>query len=440
MTGDAGVHVPPRAGGPVVAAIRPPGSKSLTNRLYVLAALCRGDGVVRRPLESDDTDALLTSLQTMGIIVRPEGDVVRIDGGDGRFPSGGSVDVGAGGTPARFLLAAATRARAAVEIDGTERMRVRPMADGIELLRTLGAEVVSVDVPDHLPLRVMPLDRPASSRLRVGSTASSQFVSALLLVAPCWPEGLEIEFTTGPTSAAYLDLTIHALRQVGVDVAVERDGHGTLQSIRVPPGGIRSFDLSVESDASSAVYPAVLAAAIPGSRVEIEGLGIGSVQPDVAAIRSLERFGASVSVAEEAIVVESDGPPRGCDLDCAAFPDAAVGLAALAAVSEGTTRLRGLETLRVKECDRVHALATELRRIGCEVSEEASTLTVEGRRPLVVPGGGVDIATYDDHRMAMSFAVVGAVGGGVRIEDPGCVAKSYPGFWSAWETLLDSPR
>ena len=435
MTTPSTVRRPPIAPARASGVVRPPGSKSLTNRYYVLASLCRGEGVVRRPLRSDDTDAMLAALETMGAIVRPEGDVVRIDGGDGQYPAGGEVDVGAGGTPARFLLAAATRARAAVTIDGTERMRVRPMADGVRLLRELGAEIESLAETLHLPLRVHPMGEPAASRLEVGPTASSQFISALMLIAPCWSDGMEIRFEGPPTSEAYLDLTIDALQTAGVDVVVDRRGDGGLAAVRVAGGGIPSFDVTIEADASSAVYPAALAAGVPGSRIEIDGLALGGAQPDVAAIESLQAFGATVEAGDGTIVVQGGDRPRGCDLDCEGFPDAAVGLAALAALCEGATRLTGLATLRVKECDRVAALATELRRVGCRVEETDASLLID---PVDVrrSRSEVLIRTYDDHRMAMAFAVVGAVVGGLSIEDPDCVTKSHPAFWDDWDALL----
>ena len=435
MTTSPIVRRPPVAPARVSGVVRPPGSKSLTNRYYVLASLCRGEGVVRRPLRSDDTDAMLAAIETMGAIVRPEGDVVRIDGGDGRYPGGGVVDVGAGGTPARFLLAAATRARTSVTIDGTPRMRARPRADGVRLLRELGAEIESLGEALHLPLRTHPLPDPVGGRLSVGPTASSQFISALMLIAPCWRGGLEIEFDGTPTSAAYLDLTLDALETVGVDVAIDRRDDGGMAAVRVGGGGIPSFDVTIEADASSAVYPAALAAAVPGSRIEIDGLSLGGPQPDVAAIEALRGFGATVEPGVGTVVVRGGSRVRGCELDCEAFPDAAVGLAALAALCDGPTRLTGLGTLRVKECDRVSALATELRRVGCRVEEADASLLID---PADVRGERSEarIRTYDDHRMAMAFAVVGAVVGGVSIEDPDCVSKSHPTFWDDWDALL----
>jgi len=426
-----------RVRGPVVASVRSPGSKSLTNRFLILAALCRGEGVLRHPLASDDTDRLLAAIETLGLIVRPEGPVVRIDGGDGRFPGGGGIDLGAGGTPTRFMIAAATRARLAVTIDGSPRMRERPIAEGVALVEAIGGRVDWLDRPGHLPARVHPAEPLEGGDLEVARTASSQFVSALLLVAPTTRRGVRVRFTESPTSPTYLELTIDALRRVGIEPAVERDSAGGLASIAVSPGVISTFDVEIEPDASSAVYPAMLAAAVPGSRVELPGLPADSVQPDAAAIDALAAFGATVERRADRAIVAHAGPLRGVDLDASDFPDAAVGLAALAALAEGPSRFRGLHTLRVKECDRVAALATELRRLGCVVEEGPDTLEIEpvGPGPVDDSAATVRIARWDDHRMAMAFAIVGAVRGGVEVDDPGCVAKSHPGFWDELDRL-----
>lgn len=424
--------------GPIRARLRPPGSKSLTNRALILAALCRGEGVVRHRLRSDDTDGLVTACETLGTIVRLEGPVLRLDGGDGRFPGGGDVDLGAGGTPARFMIAAAGLARLPVRIDGSPRMRQRPVGEGVAMMAAIGAEIDFLDRSGCLPLVV----RPSGAGLRgglidVGRTASSQFVSAVMLIAPSTAQGVTLRFVEPPTSPTYLELTLDVLERVGIDLVIERQADGGLRSVRIPSQVIPGFDLEIEPDASSAVYPAVLAASHPGSRIEILGLGRGSRQPDAAAIGALERFGCRVEGLDDRTIVTSDAPPRGVDLDCADFPDAAVGLAALAAVASGPSRLFGLETLRVKECDRVAALAIELRKVGCSVNEEPDSLQitpapVDARRR----GPVVSIGTWDDHRMAMAFAILARSLGPLDIEDPACVGKSHPGFWSELEELV----
>lgn len=423
--------------GPIRASVRPPGSKSLTNRFLVLAALCRGEGVLRHLLASDDTDRLVAALETLGLIVRPEGPTIRIDGGDGRFPGGGAIDLGAGGTPTRFMIAAATRARLPVEIDGSPRMRERPIGEGVDLVQAIGGRIESLGEPGRLPVRVHPAEPLTGGELSVGRTASSQFVSAVLLMAPTSREGVRIRFVEPPTSPTYLELTIDAMRRVGLSVEVRRDDADRLVSIMVPPQAVPAFDVEVEPDASSAIYPAALAAGLPGSRVEILGLPADSVQPDAAAIDALRRFGATVDRLVDRVVVSSDGPLRGVELDGTDFPDAVVGLAALAAIAEGPSVFTGLHTLRVKECDRVAALAVELRRLGCTVEEGPDFLRIEpvGPGPVAATAPSTRVARWDDHRMAMAFAVVGSIRGGVEVEDPDCVAKSHPGFWDELDRL-----
>ena len=420
---------------PLDAVVRPPGSKSLTNRLLLLAALCRGEGVLRHPLRARDTDALAGAIETLGAIVRVEGDVIRIDGGEGRFPGGGDVDLGAGGTPTRFMIAAATLARLPVRIDGSPRMRERPVGEGVQMLRHLGAVIEELASPGCIPVRVRPdAHGLRGGHLEVGRTASSQFVSAVMLIAASTREGVVIDFNEPPTSPTYLELTIQVLQQVGVPVQVRRDEAGNLHRIDIESGVVPAFDLQVEPDASSAIYPAILAASRPGSRVEILGLGSGSRQPDAAAIAALTAFGARVEAQEDQTVVSSRGRPSGVELDCAAFPDAAVGLAVLAATAGGPSLLTGLHTLRVKECDRVAALACELRKVGCQVVESPDALEIRPQEGTRV-AEEVAIGTWDDHRMAMAFGVLGRTLGPLLIEDPDCVAKSHPGFWEELDAL-----
>ena len=427
----------PIATRPIRGTVRPPGSKSLTNRYLVLAALCRGDAVIRHPLRADDPDRLLAALESLGTIVRPEGDVLRIDGGDGRFPGGGAVDLGAGGTPVRFMLAAAGLARLPVDIDGTERMRARPIRDGVDLFRAVGGTVEFLDAPDRLPIRVRPSAELVGGSIDVGRTASSQFVSAIMLVAPFTRDGVELRFAATPTSPTYLELTLDVLESVSASMTIERDDTGGLRRVRIEPSPIAGFDVEIEADASSAIYPAMLAAGSPDGRIEILGLGGSSRQPDLAAIRALADFGATVEMKADRIVVA--GPTRLCGarLDCTGFPDAAVGLAVLASVADGATMLTGLETLRIKESDRIAALAIELRKVGCHVVESADAIEItppDGRGEAVETQR---IGTWDDHRIAMSFAVLGTLVGGIEIEDPDCVTKSHPGFWAELDGLVD---
>jgi 3-phosphoshikimate 1-carboxyvinyltransferase len=411
----------PSAGGPFDVAIRPPGSKSITNRLYVLAALSRGRSRIHGPLRSDDCDRLLAALETLGAGVAWEDDDVVIEGVDGRFPRGGAVDLGDGGTPTRFMIAAACLAAAPVTVDGSPRMRERPVAEGVELLRSLGARIEYVDAPERLPVRVEPAPLRGGV-ITVGPTKSSQFLSALMLIATWLPEGLTIELAAPPTSGSYVELTRRTLTAWGIPA------EGDAARLHVPPRSPAGRDLHTEPDASSALYWIGAAALVPGASVRLAGLPIDSPQPDLALLEPLAAAGLRIGVrgAEGSLCAEGGDGLDGFAVDASGAPDGAMLLAAIAARARGPSRLRGLHTLRHKESDRITAMASELRRVGCVVDATDDELAI---RPAPPAGPPAVVQTYDDHRVAMSFAVLGLVRSGISIADPACVRKSYPGFW-----------
>ncbi len=409
--------------------MRPPGSKSISNRAIVLAALGEGRSRLIRPLRAEDTEHLVAALQALGTEMAWQGDDLVVEGigasRGGRFPRGGTINLGDGGTPTRFMLALACLAGEPVTIDGSARMRERPIADGVELLRSLGATIEYLERPEALPIRVSPAAL-RGGRIEVGATSSSQFISALMLIAPVLPEGLEIHYRAAPTSASYLALTRAVLKEFGVEVA-DRTWVGP-RCDRIERTTLAGRDYEVEADASSAVYWMVAGAIVPESAVAIDGLVVGSPQPDIEMLEVLEDAGVPWSSSGGAITVS--GPQRlaAIDRDFSRMPDGAMAAAMLAACAAGRSTLRGLATLRVKESDRIAALATELRRVGCAVDFDDDTLTIDG--PFPDAADWVACATYGDHRMAMSLATLGLRRGGIAIANPGCVSKSYPGFWS----------
>lgn len=415
--------------GPFRSSIRVPGSKSLTNRAYVLAAIAEGPSILDAPLRSDDTDRLLVALATLGVPSRWEGERLRIEGCGGRLPRGGRVDLGDGGTPTRFVLALATLASAEVIVDGSDRMRERPIDEGVELLRRLGASMRGTVVGgvERLPVTIGPRGPLEGGTLEVDRTASSQFLSALLLMAPTMRGDLTLRYRVPPTSASYLDLTVDAMRRVGLKVEEEHAADGTLLSHRVRPSRVRPFRLEIEADASSIAYPALSAAVVPGAQVTLEGIPRTSVQPDLALLDAFASMGVSVERSERGIVVT--GPARLAPFvgDASRFPDASLALAAACVCADGVSRITGLRTLAVKESDRIAALATELTRLGCRCVATAESLEIDPRQRHTDP---VRIETYRDHRIAMSFAAISVARPGISIADPGCVAKSYPGFWT----------
>ncbi|MFK7959617.1 MAG: 3-phosphoshikimate 1-carboxyvinyltransferase [Phycisphaerales bacterium] len=442
----------PRLRGPFDFDVRVPGSKSITNRLYVLAALARGRSRIRRPLRSADCDGLLAAMATCGIGVAWDGPDVLIDGGDGRLPGGGSVNLGHGGTPARFMIAAACLAEGPVTVDGSLRMRERPVAEGVDMLRELGATIDWAGDDGRLPVTATSAGLEGG-RLRVGRTASSQFVSAVMLVAPWTRRGVTLELGPDATSPSYVELTRRMLAERGLV------GDGL--AIPAAEGGLPGFDVAVEPDASSAIYWYTAAAMTPGARAVVRGAATTSVQPDARLLAALAAAGATVRdlTLDGEPAVEVVGPAGGLSamqLDASDAPDGALAIAAACATAPvgATSRLTGLETLRVKECDRLAALETELGRCGVAVRTGPDWIEIDG----VGVGIGVGIRagdgdrsgdgpaaaspaiieTYDDHRVAMALALLGLQRGGMSVVDPACVAKSYPEFWVELQRLVDA--
>lgn len=398
--------------------ITPPGSKSLTCRAYVLAALARGTSRIIRPLRADDTDALLAALCTLGASASWTGDDVSITGTDGRFPRGGSVNLGDGGAPTRFMIAAACLAAEPVVIDGSPRMRQRPIAEGVELLRRLGARIEYTGDDERLPVRVTPSELHGGE-LDVGRTQSSQFISALMLVAPWIREPIRLKLGDDVTSASYVRLTARVLGQWGVGET---------------PGPPTAMTYTIEPDASAATYWLAAAAITPGAAVRIDGLPASSSQADAGFVRLLTRTGAN-PIEAPSLGVRHGGPLRGLTCDMADMPDASMTLAAALTTAESPSTITGLGTLRVKETDRLAALAAELSKIGCRVETTRDAITIHpAGRGTTEP---VTFETYDDHRMAMALALVGLVRPGISVANPACVSKSYPAFWRDFARLYD---
>ena len=413
---------------PFDRVMSPPGSKSLTNRALILAALSRGESVLRAPLVSQDTCGLRDALASLGASCRVVDGAWFINGCDGSLPGGGRVNLGDGGTPSRFMLAAAALAAKDVVVDGSARMRERPVEEGIALLRRLGVELEGIGDPDHLPVTIHGGADCAGGMLEVGQTASSQFISAVLLIAPWTREGVTVRFTDPPTSRSYLELTVDLLRRLGA--AVEVPGPELIHVCATP---VEAFDLAIEPDASSAIYWWAAAALVPGAKVHVP-IPRDSVQPDVRAVDLLEAMGAEVERTPEGITVIGPSELHGAALDAEGCPDAAVMLAVVAARARGVTRIEGLHTLRVKETDRIHALACELGKTGCTVRESSDAIEIDPSTTVSCP---ISVFTWNDHRMAMAFGVLGLVRPDVLIENPSCVNKSYPGFWQDRAALLD---
>lgn len=419
---------------PVDATVVPPGSKSITNRALVCAALTAGDTVLDGLLWSDDTEAMVDGLGALGVAVdgTPSGRTVVVRGSGGRLRAGpATLFTRLSGTTSRFLAAAVVLGVGRYDLDAAGPMRARPMAASFEALRQLGAEVAEAGAAGRLPVSVTVdrsrFDARAPAAVRLAGDVTSQALSGLLMIGPCLPAGLVVELTTDLVSRPYVDLTLAVMRSFGATVDVDGD-----RRFAVSPGGYpgpagRTY--RVEPDATAATY-LIGAAAVCGGRVRVDGLGATSPQGDVHFADVLERMGVGVSRGAAEIEVRVEGRLRGVDVDLEPMSDTAQTLAAIAVFAGGPTRVRGIDFVRNKETDRLSAVVTEMRRLGIDAREELDGFVVHPG----TPRAGI-VRTYDDHRMAMSFALLGLRVPGISIADPACVAKTFPGYFAALESL-----
>lgn len=426
--------------------VRPPGSKSLTNRALLLAGLSSGRSVIRGGLtDADDARRMLDALGPLGAAVQERGDgSIGVEGVGGRWrvpAEGVALDLGNAGTATRFLAASALLSPAPVVIDGNERMRERPIDELVGALERLGARGEYLGQAGRPPVRISLAADPlrCANDVEFQTTKSGQFISALLLVAPWLPRGLTVKLRGAVTSASYIEMTARLLERLGASVRTSAD----LRVIRVGPaagraagGGIGPFELDVEPDASGATYFWTAAAMSAGSSCRVVGLDEGSLQGDARFPRLLAEMGAAVDWGAGWTEVRGAGL-KPIVADMSDMPDATMTIAMAAALAGGPSVLRGVRTLRAKETDRIEALRVELGKLG--VSVECPLDGDEGAMRIVPPAGGIDRSagaapvafdTYDDHRMAMSLSLLGLVRPNVFINDPGCVTKTYPGFWA----------
>ncbi len=430
---------------PARATVRPPGSKSLTNRALLLAGLAEGTSTLHHPLlGADDAERMLAALTALGAEPQVEGDLVRVKGVGGKWkvgPEGVTVNLNNAGTATRFLCAAALVAPGPVTIDGNARMRQRPIAELTELLSSLGAKVEHLIDPGCPPVRITPPKggvRP-SDALEIGETQSSQFISALILTAPFLPEGLTLRLVGDITSSSYVRMTVSLLERLGANIRTAED----LRVIRVLPG-LTAFDYPVEPDASGATYFWAAGALLPGAEVGVKGLTESSFQGDAGFPELLARMGAEVTESDDTVRCRGPQTLRPVLADMADMPDATMTLAACCAFATGASILRGVRTLRVKETDRIAALRIELAKLGVTVEEN-----VQGDPDVMTitpPDAGIDCSddcppvhfdTYDDHRMAMALALIALRRPNCYINDPKCVAKTYPTYFADLAKLYE---
>lgn len=411
---------------PPESRVRVPGSKSLTNRALIVAALARGPSRLTGALDSDDTRVMIEALRQLGLKVDhdPEASTIAIEGSGGRFPAREArMFVGNSGTSLRFLTAMVATGLGTFHLDGVPRMRERPVADLLMALNRLGSFAKS-DLGTGCPPVTIQADGLDGGIVDVRGDTSSQFLSGLLMALPYARGKTSVEVLGTLVSRPYVSMTMEVMREFGHPIA-----HHRFQRFSVEPGSYSGRTFAIEPDASAASY-FFAAAAVTGGSITVDGLGANSLQGDMGFVDILEHMGCRVERTGNATTV-TGGPLVGIDVDMNEVSDTAMTLAVAALFADGVTRIRNIAHVRHKETDRIAALANELRKLGATVDEHPDGLVIvppETIRP-------ASIATYDDHRMAMAFAVAGLKAPGITIEDPGCVAKTYPGFWDDWARL-----
>ncbi len=418
--------LPIRPRGPVDARVRCPGSKSITNRALLIAALAQGESKLRGPLASDDTLYMSKALRSLGAKITENGDVWTVSGTGGilREP-GETLDVHASGTAARFLTALASLASGPAVIDGIERIRQRPVLDLVETLRALGAEIEIQGKNGCPPIRTAG-GGWFGGEASIDASKSSQYVSAVLLAAPYAKHDVKLVLREGKlVSRPYVDLTLDCMRAFGGDARWVDE-----ETLNVASG--RHYlgrDYAIEPDASTAAY-FFAAAAITGGQVTVEGLPGDSIQADARLLGLFEQMGCQVERRADSVSLRGTEHLRGIDVDMNDLPDAVLAFSAVAAFAQGPSAVRNVANLRIKECDRLAALETELNRIGARASTTEDSLFIN---PAELHGA--EIETYDDHRVAMAFGLVGLRVPGIVIKDPGCVSKSWPEYFDELDKL-----
>jgi 3-phosphoshikimate 1-carboxyvinyltransferase len=423
---------------PFTARITPPGSKSLTNRALVLAALAEGDCELSNVLFADDTQVMIEGLKHLGFDLKVDEafNIVHVRGGGGAIAAtDADLFCGNSGTTIRFLTALAGVGNGTYRFDGVPRMRKRPIGPLVELLGNFGVRIDYLGEAGFPPLRVHG-DGIAGGIGKYGSEQSSQFLSAAIMVGPYARHEVRIDLEGPQTSWPYVAMTMQLMDTFGVTPELIRNHRtGLPEHLVVPRGHYHATNYAIEPDASNASYFLAVAAVHPGAKITIEKLGKRSLQGDVGFADVLHSMGASLVFGKDFITVTGPSKLEGIDVDLGGMPDTAQTLSVAALFAEGPTTMRGLHTLRVKETDRLAALSAELTKLGAEVAIEGDTLTIHP------PERGLRaarITTYDDHRMAMSFAIAATRSAGVVIENASCVNKTYPRFFDDLRKVTQS--
>lgn len=407
--------------GPVDAVFSAPPSKSYTHRALIAAALASGRSRITSPLRAIDTELTARGLKSLGVPIEWRPEEITIAGCGGEFPTSGEVtiDCGNSGTTLRLLASTALLAPHTVALTGSARMLERPVGPLADALQVLGGDVAFVGRPGYPPIRIA--GRLRGGKAEIDGSMSSQFISSILMAAPYADEDVALTLPAPPASRSYLDVTMDVMLRFGARIE-RRDYDWFRVKSGVP---YRGMDYRVEGDYSSASYLFAIAA-VCGGKVTVTGLHPASVQGDRRFIEALDMMGCRVAATGDAVTVERTGDLTGIDIDMSSSPDTVQTLAAVAATARSPTTITGIAHLQYKESDRVGVTAEVLRRMGAGLRVTEDSLTVTP-----APLHGVLVDPHDDHRTAMAFAVLGLAVGGMAIRDPGCVEKSFPGFWEA---------
>ena len=412
----------------VEARVRVPGSKSLTHRAFIAAALARGRSRITNFLECEDTGYTARGLQALGVQMEREGETMVISGTGGLFPPSlgiKTIFLGNSGTSCRLLLSIAVLARGDYLLTGSPRLHNRPIGELVQALDKLGAGTLR-PAPNGCPPVALKARGLKGGKVAISGRQSSQFISSVLLAAPYAEQDVEIEVLGEMVSQPYIDLTIEIMERFGVSVVRE----GTRHFKVVAGKGYQACSLTIEGDISNASYFWAAAAVTEGS-VTITDLNPGDTrQGDLAILEVLEAMGCRVERGPDWVTVQG-GPLQGIDLDMKSIPDLVPTVAALALLAKGRTVIRNVPHLRLKESDRLGAVANEWHRLGGRVDELPDGLVIQGGLKLT----GVEVDPHDDHRLAMSLAVIGLRVPGIRIRQAECVNKSFPLFWDFWDRL-----
>lgn len=407
-----------------------PGSKSITNRILLLSAIANGETTIKHPLQSDDTHHMIEALKILQVdLTQKENGDILVQGARGQFKNkSAEIFLGNAGTAFRPLTAVLAFSQGDFILSGVPRMHERPIKDLVDALLQLNADITYLNEEGYPPLKISPSKIIITGSIKIRGDISSQFLTALLMAIPLTRKEVSIEIVGDLISKPYIDITLNLMNRFGVQVKKI-----DWQYFVIPGSGgyVSPGEIFVEGDASSASY--FLAAGALAGDIEVKGIGKNSIQGDIKFTEALMLMGAKIQILEESIKASKASMLQAINLDCNHIPDAAMTLAVLALFANGTTKLRNIGSWRVKETDRIKAMATELKKLGAEVVEGEDFIEIT---PPIHIKENIEIDTYDDHRMAMCFSLVSLKNIPIIINDPACVNKTFPTYFEVLESIV----